>query len=344
MKYYIFDSKIFSLYDMNNNLKKLSKFIIENRSDINIEQDHKTKLFDSIKVLSKTPISNIFNYDRSLTNTVNLVDLTTSSDIPEILLWKHFNVDVKIIEQFNKQAYNALSVFTEYRDKILYNITDILSADKTKITNHHIFLKSIARDLCSRSYFNYDDMWLTGKLLRQLVDFYSMAMSMTISRIYNFEYQEQIYIATIFAYYFVSKCIDNPEDAKAFVRSCKFLGDNLTISATMRGIEEALEEKDITEFSTQEQLIMILKELSPKRIDNMDVKVFNTMCRTFNLDQITSIMSIDYPAYWLYNVLCVLSGDKSNLMFTFKRGNYMKKAIEFGRDLIIDKNFYSSLR
>jgi hypothetical protein len=328
---------------MHSDLKQLSRFIIENRDEITINHERKVELLNGISTLSKTPISDVFNnYKDKIIDMFSLIDLSSTSNIPDLLFWKHFNTDVKIVKQLDKNIYNSLCTFREYQDKVIYNITDILSTDKTKIANNHSILKIISRDLCSRSYFNYSEMWLTGKLLRELCALYSMSISATISRIYNFDYQEQAFIATIFAYYFSLKCIKDNDDVKSFVISMTELGDRMVIRTTLSRIDENLEEDGI-ELNNQTNLIKVLKGLSPKRIDNMTVKVFNTIGRNFNLDQISSIISLEYPPYWLYNVLCAISGDKSNLAFTFKRLNTMKKAIEFGKSLVSDKAFRDSI-
>jgi len=344
MKKNLYDNDLLQMSNIENNLNKLVEFIIKNRQEIYIDTQ-KTSSITSFPMLSKNSINLIYHKYKFLSNLDlhSLIYIFDKETIPDILFWKHLNVDFSIVNDIYPKISNTISVFPEYNKKIIYNLTDILNKERTKILNVTQFQKDIVRDLCSRSYNAFENMWLTGKLLIDLANFYSMTISFNISRVYNFSYQEQTLLATIFSYYFLTKCISNKKEKISFMNNLDFLGNRSTIVSIVNSILDIIDENKYEDLDDQNKLIKIIYEISPHRIKSLTIKTFNSMCRTFNLNQIVSLLSIDNPGYWLYNILSSMSGDKTNLFFIFKKINYTKKAIVFCDDIYNSSEFFKSL-
>lgn len=345
MKQSLFDANINQFHDFDYSLRKFSEFLAQNRSSIYIDQNRREYLLNSIIMISKSPLSLFYHkiYDMTKLNMFGLLDLSKTSNFPEILLLKYMSIDTLFLKEYNQPIYNVIKTFPEFSDKIITNITTLLNKDRNKIIDITSFQKIVVRDLCSRSYGTYQNRWLSGKLLEYLTDFYSMAISNNLARVYNFSFQEQINIAIILAYYFVTKCIDNFDEKINFISNLKFLGSKNTIDSIVKSIVEFIKEKNYNELDNQQKLIETIKVLSPQRIVNLDLKIFNTLCRTFNSDQIVSLISIDYPGYWLYNIFTTTSIEKNNLYFIFKRINYLKKANQFMIELLNSPIFIESV-
>lgn len=345
MKENIFNIEFTKITNMEQNIQKLIKFIIDNRTDIYIDTNQMNEI-TSFPSLNKSPVSLIYQKYKKLSNLdiFSLIYILDKANIPDILFWKYINIDLEAIKDVYPKQHNAISMLPEYRSKIIFNITDILNREKTKILNATYFQKIIIRDLCSRYYNNFEDSWMNRKLLTDLTNFYSMTISFNISRVYNFSFQEQILLSTIFSYYFLTKCINDKAQKISFMNNLTFLGNRNIIVSVIDLIQDIISENKYEDIDNQTKLIKVIHEILPNRIKTLDKKVFNTMCRNFNSDQIVSLMSIDYPGYWLYNVLTAVSGDKTNLYFIFKKLNYMKKAIVFSDDLINSAQFFQSIK
>ena len=260
-----------------------------------------------------------------------------------MLYWKYMNADYVSIKHSYPSLANAISSLPEYHNRILYNLSDIIDKDQTKILNVTEFQKTVIRDLCSRSYSNFNDMWLTGDLLISLTDFYSMTISFNISKLYNFSYSEQLFLAIIFSYYFLTKCIKDKSEKIRFMNNLSYIGNKSTIVSVVNLIQDIIEEHKFNDIENQQQLLTVIQEISPKRIKSLDVKVFNTLYRNFNYNQIISLISVDYLGYWLYNVLTAISGDKSNLYFILKKINAFKNVVVFADKLLKSPIFYKTI-
>lgn len=331
--------------NIESNLQKLVKFIIDNRTNIYIDTVQ-TKAITSFPILSKSPISLIYQKYKNLHNLdiFSLIYSFEKENIPDILFWKYLNIDFGGLKDLYPKHHAMIASFPEYNSSIVFNLSDILNKERTKILNTTYFQKIIVRDLCSRAYSNFDDSWLNGELLSELTNFYSMIISFNISRIYNFSFQEQTLLSTIFSYYFLTKCINDKERKLQFLNTLNFLGNKNIIVSVVSLINDIIAENNFGDIDTQDKLIKTIHEIAPHRITNLNKTVFNTMCRNFNSDQIVSLMSIDYPGYWLYNILTSVSGDKTGLYFIFKKLNVMKKAIVFADNLLNSSEFFKSLR
>lgn len=344
MKKNLYNIDIIKMLDIDKNLTELNRFLIKNRTDIYIDTDKKNKLLD-FSLLSRNFISTMYEKFKTVSNLdmFSFIQTFGHEEIPDILFWKYLNIDYYIIRDIFPNQYSVINSLPEYRSRILYNLHEILDKDLTKILNVTQFQKTVVRDLCSRSYNNFSDMWLTGDLLINLTDFYSMTTSFNISKLYNFSYPEQTLLSTIFSYYFLTKCIRDKDEKIKFMNNLSFLGNKVTIVSVVNIIQDIIEENGYIDIETQEQLLKVVHEISPKQIKSLDLKVFNTLYRNFGSDQIVSLISVDYPGYWLYNLLAAISGDKTNLYFILKKINKFKDVIVFSDNLLKSPMFFRSL-
>jgi hypothetical protein len=281
--------------------------------------------------------------DLDLLRIISLINLHDINGVPEFFLLKHMNLDVCTVQSLDNRLYEALNVFPEYKNKIIFNITEYLNKDMTKIMNINLFQNFIIRDMLSRSYFLYKDIWLNRNLLFDLTKFYAVPISSTLGRIYNLNMQEQSIIGCILSYFFLSKCIDDKNAVLSFLPSLYFLGSNTIINENLKHILELEEKYPFNKGSNLIELVGMIKELSPVRLDVLDMVKFNTSLRTFNSNPIISLISGEYPPYWCYNVFACLSGNTSNLTFMFKRLNLMTEAIKFTNDFLKYDKFFNNL-
>lgn len=335
----IYETDLMKAIDSKSYLKKMTSFLAHSRGTISISDKISSLIYNPSNILLNTIISDLFKLflKENKIRLFSFIDLSSKKDIPEILLFNYINIDVLQLKHKFDSDYNVLKSFPEYNDRIIYNITDIISSNNTKIDGG-ILQQTIIRDLLSRSYFNFDENWLTPSILYYLTKFYAIPMSSNLGRIYNLNYQDQMMIATIFAIFFLQHCQKKP-GINPIIGRMDFLNRFINIKDITDVIEKEYKNKDLT----FEDVASIIKILLPQRLSSLNAKSIYTLGRNANLNQVTSLISTEYPPYWCYNVLLAISGIKSNLYHTLKKLNMLNDLTKFGVEIRKSNQLISSV-
>jgi len=335
----IYDTPIISSINPEKNLNDAISFLANSRGSISVSSKISKLIYDPSNILLNTIISDIFKkfLKENKLNLFFFADLSTKTSIPEILLYNYINIDVFQLKDKFKHAYDALKSFPEYHNRIIYNITDIISANNTKLDSS-ILHQIVVRDLLSRSYYNFDRDWLTPSILYYLTKFYAISISSNFGRIYNLNYKDQMIIATIFSIYFLQQC-HSEKGINPLISRMDFLSKFINIKDIVDLIKDEHGDKDLS-FT---DLISVIKIALPQRLSDINQKTIYSLGRNFNINQIMSLISLDYPPYWCYNVLLAISGIKSNLYHTLKKLNLMNDLVKFGTEIKSSKQFMDSI-
>ena len=344
MKISIYNTPLISQVNKNT-LQNLLQYLIHNRFTIVLNKDKMTMLINDIPTMSRNTISEFFdklhetNYEY-----FSFISTLFKSDIPECLLYNHFNVDIYELKSFKDSSLNILDTVPEYKDKIIFNLNAVLNKEQTKILDVITFQKVMVRSLCSRSYYNFKNAWINGSFINMLCKFYSIPIASNLSRLYNLSMSEMYNLAIIYAYFFVNKCTEIPsEDQRKLLSNYHYLGSSSNINNVTNLIDESLQKKYSSPyFDSLNKLVYIINEIAPKRLSNLDLKHFYTISRSFNYNSLVSLISIEYPGYWLYNLYTVTSGERNNLYFLMTNTNLLKETIQFISDLNYNPVFFSS--
>lgn len=339
----ILDSVILSSVNIINEIPNLTKYLINNRNSIVIPNDKLFILFKNIPYMSHSPITDFYNIIKQDDfEPFCFISTIDKSAVPDILLYKHFNIDFNFFNTIIPNKIQNIQYLPEFKNKIIINLLEYLDVKQTKILDVSGFYKILVRTLCSRSYDTFENVWINRDFIDFLTKTYSFIIGSNIARIFNFSIQEQSTLNIILAYYFINKCIISDNKTKInFISNLSYLGNKIKILDTLNTIDDILNKKPFTEISS---LIFILKELSPNSLNKLNLSSFMTLVRTFNYNNLISIISIDYPGYWLYNLFCSVSGDRNNIFFIAKKINLLKEIIIFINNLLYNSMFIKSLQ
>ena len=339
----ILDSVILSSVNIINEIPNLTKYLINNRNSIVIPNDKLTILFKNIPYMSHSPITDFYNIIKQDDfESFCFISTIDKSAVPDILLYKHFNIDFNFFNSIIPNKIQNIQYLSEFKNKIIINLLEYLDVKQTKILDVSGFYKILTRTLCARSYDTFEDIWINRDFIDFLTKTYSLIIGSNIARIFNFSIQEQSTLNIVLAYYFINKCIISDHKIKInFISNLSYLGNKIKILDTLNTIDDILNKKPFTEISS---LIFVLKELSPNSLNKLNLSSFMTLVRTFNYNNLISIISIDYPGYWLYNLFCSVSGDRNNIFFIAKKINLLKEIIIFINNLLYNSIFIKSLQ
>lgn len=317
------------------------KFLIDNVHSITFSHDEEIKLLDTHDSMMHTPMSDLYKQasDEEKLSNIRLLILDKIDKVPSWFLISWLDIDTMTLRQSDKQSSDILNSISEYRDKILIDITSYYSNKKRVISDTSSFYGRIIRNLLCRSYHTSQRMWLSPNIIYLLAKFYAIILSTKIGKIYNLNYKEQMVAATALTVYFVNKCSDQTEVIDPMMGKMDFVRKNIDT----KPIYEFIEERYTNESYDLEGVIQTILEFSPSRISNFTKSTFYSMNAHLTSNQMISLIALEYPPYWCYLILSALSGDKSNLFHSIRSLNLKSDAVSFQVDLLKSSSFIRSL-
>ena len=304
--------------DYDNQLKQVVKYLIQNRLAV------KDPLFlqpiFNVKPFTKTIINELFD------QTVNsgyinefaslYIDKTVDNNVPDLLTLSSIAIDLK-----NNPVTSPLAPFKELKDKILVNISTLIRTNtatrSVQVSDINELHSMYVKGLLTRS-FAMSDGWLTSSLCTYLIKSFCLPISSIIARNEYLTYPEQLQVAMVFAFY-MSQLLGRKTDSLVkpplFFRNT-YLGNMQDLNNFAARIESySTDGLDIPKCCA------IVAELGPQRLQKFNADLFYRSCTSLgpSQDTITTHIAFENPAYWLYLVLQVLSGNKvGSLVNQFK--------------------------
>lgn len=338
----ILDTTIGKGVDLKSHIADTLKFLISNKSSIVLPNVEREKLIKSANTPMRTVISDLFSSlleDEKL-GIFQFLNLSHIEKIPASFLITWLDLDVRQMSKYDRHFYDVLSVIPEYKDKILLDITPFISRDGSRLVDISTFQAKIVRDALCRSYSLSESEWLSPTLIYYFAKFYSIVISNRLGRIYNLTYQEQMVIAAVLSVYFINKCSPVEMPDNSMMRRLDYVNRIVDTTDIMDTVQRKVSEAG--KFTIKE-VVDVIVELSPTRLGKFNVhSLFSTMLN-LSSNQLISIISLEYPPFWCFNVLDAMSGAKTSLYHTIKTSGLGKETGKLATELVNSKTFSRSI-
>jgi hypothetical protein len=328
--------------NISNYAKNASKFLIDHVDDIVLPKEVEYKLLNTQDTIVKTIIGELYHQavaEDKLSDIFTLLDLNSISKIPSWFLISWLDIDVLALQTTDKNSYSVISSMTNYRDKILVDITPYINRKTGKIKDLTGFQVRIIRNLLTRSYYQFDNQWLSTNLIYLITKFYSLAIGGKISSVYNLTVPEQSIIATILAVHFTNRCTTSKDIINPIMYKMDFLTRNVDIKTILNHIDSKY--KGDT-FSLSD-VVEVMIELGPSRMDGFTLSTFFSMNANLLSNNLMSLLSLEYPPYFVIGLLEAISGSKSSLLYLLKNMQLNKDIQTFTAEILRTKSFIHAL-
>ena len=327
--------------NVNDYARNARKFLLDNVSRITFSHDEEVKLLGTQESMMHTVMSDL--YQQALVEgkleMFRLLILDRIDKIPSWFLISWLDIDTLELRDTDKQSADVLNTISEYRDKILIDITPFYSSKKKGISDTSNFHSRMVRDMMGRSYYKAEGMWLTSNLVYQLTKFFSLIISSKIGKTYNLGYQEQFITATALAVFFVNRCTQNTEVINPMMGKMDFLRRVLDTQP----IYDYIEEKYTVATYDLKAVVDTILQFSPSRMGNFNISTLYSMNQHLTSNQVISLIALEYPPYWCHLLVSALSGDKSSMYHSIKTLNLRREAVEFQNELLKTSSFIRAL-
>ncbi len=316
-----------------NTLSDLIDFLIDSRSYI-LPTQRKNELFktrfsgnsllsEMIHKLSVLGKEQEYSLIKLPSKTIALREVVDMSFIP---------FDILQMKELITNPLTSLSLLPELNDKMIINITDITKANG-EFSDASQFHYRVARDFLSRSYYvSSASVWVSPTFVRYIAKVYNMTVGGQIARLFGLSSIVQTFVQAVFCLFFVGK-MTSVEQAPAFIKSNP-KGIGLSDSSDLVQIFAFVE--DVLGKKSPENLVEVCKVIDAYGHDQLmgpsgsrlSIPVLNTKFASLFSDSHVSMIALEYPPYFAFLVLLVLSNIRIGLSFPMKNMNAIREGHE----------------
>ena len=309
-----------------------------------IIRDSKLRDIASQRLFSSTPVNKLFRGIAVSGKIENFLFLdysaTADSNVPEILTADDLCIDGGAITNPPVPAFAR---------KCWINITPILG--KKDAYNDNLFFTDTSQlaQLVTRAAlcqaYNDKDMWLTVKQALFSIELYATIMAQVITNTYTLNPDERRFIMTLFALYAAQ--LTGPANADKrippMIMRCPFLGSGADIMQVVEASEPYLPKEGDHELSLP-TIVNIINNIGPSRMKNYTIQMLYRSMSASSIDSSTMVIALDYPPYWVYQLLRVASGYKNPIVSGIVKTLGLKNKLQgFADDVADNPNLIQSL-
>jgi len=300
-------------------------------------------LKSSVKMTVATPITEIYTRaaDLDKLSCFTMFDLSRATDIPTILTVSEIAIDGKYISNSMPDIFQNvwINLTPFFKSNDAYNRI-------SQITDTIQLAQNVARGLLCMSY-NDSDAWLTPSLRIQIIEIYSLCMTMRMKTLFDLNVEEYQLVRLLFAAY-MAQMLDEQQSASEIppiLYSCKFLfmdtGTPRTIDDRFEGISEVRNRVGADMRLSIDAICKILAEKGPDRMKKLlKAPSFYQFMSRSPTDSQSMLVAIDYPPYFVYMLLNNLRGGKNPFFQSLiKFGDMKRTLVKFTTELIGSRMF-----
>lgn len=320
-------------------------FLIKNPEVVMREKG--LEILKNLRIHTRTPMTDIFIHlvEAEKLPMFTITDMTISREsIPELFTLNDITVDGKYLNASIPKTYQNAWI----------NLTPILSkrdaynsAGGFSIADIPTMAALFARGALCMSYNdNASQGWLSPVLNTFIVESYVSMIVPYIAQYYKLEYDERKLVETIFATYYAQ--LLQPEEmdpmSPPLLMRCGFLGSPAEIKLRLSVFEETRELNNMQRLSIG-SCCKLLTMVGPSRMKDFTAdKVYIPLTRSAVDSQAMSI-ALDYPPYWVYQLMTNVYGSKNPMLNNLIRYNEMKgKIMKFTMELNASKLFVERIK
>lgn len=334
------DTQFASSINVDRQMDGVIKFLIENRNIV-LSPDIVARA-TLVKPVIPTIINTLFEHlvtKQGLNLFATVYPAKTTFSVPDLIAMPQITIDLA-----SYSHAHALDSFSELKEKILVNIGHLIRTKGTDMYNYQIsdinqFHNLYVRGALCRSFYKSEG-WLTPSLCLTIIKTYALTLSNIVQQQYSLNYNDQLTAAAMFALY-MSQMLAHPREDMVKPRlfnMCNFIGNQGELDNIAMKVSDV--SKDGLNMVTTCELIA---RLCPGRVEGFHSGILFRRASNLGSDELSSMVAMDYPPYWVHQLLLSVSGSKVPLIFHLKGHKLVQEVQTFAHELNISPMFINHL-
>lgn len=206
---------------------------------------------------------------------------------------------------------------------------------------HGLYVRSA---LCTSYLLSHDKLWLTPKICSFIIESYNMIISHQIRVIYHVTDILLMKKIGFIVSCFMAQRLE-AEDKIGSVPDLIYRSGTWT-SSEIQGMVGELNQHGFT-FNKLYNIIDLcdmIKAIGGEKFHNFNLQQMSRLFTAGSIDKVFGSIAMEYPPYWVYQILLIASGTKHAVYNNiFKTGRMLDKFGSFANDINTCHNFIGSL-
>lgn len=300
-----------------------------------IGNNYITDIVHRLSVLGK---EDLFTLLRLPTKTASLKEAVDMTFLP---------IDLLQYEDKYPKFEKSLKLFPNLRNKMVINITDI-TKNTGEFSDISLFHYRLVRDFLSRSFYTSSgSAWLSPALVRYTAKVYSMTIASGLARFFGLSPLVQNFVQTLFCAFYITK-MTSVDIAPAFLKA---QGKFMNLPDTNDIVQILSFTKDVLGYQTPLSLEDIFKvidhydhdQLKSNGISRLSRPILSLRFASLYPESHFSVIALEYPPYFLFLMILVLSNVRIGLAFPMKQMNLLKEGHEVMDTLLKSPSLFNNL-
>jgi len=335
----ILDTEFAKVYNLKPMAKDAAKFLVAKRNLMDKTPEGYVQLVSDVNPMISSHMNTLFKnlVQRNKIKEIFMYSMIRGAvdDLPEILTIDDVVIDGKYIDT---------NVPSELQ-KCWVNITSSLSINRNdrtgllQVNDIPKLISSLVRAFLCMSY-NDSKEWLSPKAASFVIEYYTMAMEMVMDRLYNLNYEESVVPKLLFAWHYAELMADPKESSEVptlLTKTSHLFKGNLSGARLQELLKEIVEFKSGRSMNI-DTVVDCIKQFGVSRMKNLTKPNLYRYFSVSSADNTAMTIAMDYPPYFLHQILKVAAGGKHAILSTIYKSRFDKKYIEKTLDqIIIDK-------
>lgn len=301
---------------MTQSLNKVIKFLLEHK-DLMMDDESFHRIM-SFRSPVNTPISSI--YEKIIeTNARQIytcfIPPTGSNvvSVPDLLTLNSVTIDLGSLKNNDLVKY-----FPQYKNKIVINLGGLIKYPHPGgvpiITDSFEIQSLFVRGALCRSFLaNSSERWLTPSIMKFVVKTFALYLSSMIGQVRALNWIEQSSIALCFAAFISKKLSGNvANNIPIGLQSVDFVSRDVVTHFVDKNKSILEQPMDVN------KLAMLIATNGPERMTQFSSTELYTVCKSISQNPIMNLIMLEYPPYWVHQLLLVASGTKNRLAMLTK--------------------------
>lgn len=334
----IYDTAYGSSIAMVGQAKRAYAYLATNRSLITPSPEEMVAVA-GMRSLIRSTVVDLFRriVDEGVLDQFAIMNLAAANrDIPDILTMDELTIDGKYLPEppagFDRPWVNLTPLLAKRHSKSdPFAIVDVPRACG-------YFVRA---NLCAGYHdkaMSETEAWLAPSLEIFVIESYSMTVALLLQRLYNLDANETRLVQTLFAYHYArllsSRTVE--DGAPSILGRCAFLGSLADISTVIDLANEAAggQLATLNFFG----ICNVIAKLGPPRMRTFEPVVIVRLFSGSPADSQSMVLALDYPPYWIFQLLRYMSGAKNFVIGQMMNLQVMKRAsVKFEQALLTQR-------
>jgi hypothetical protein len=261
-------------------------------------------------------------------------------------------IDLMQMSALAPATAKSLAILPDLNNKLIINITDLVKAnggsDIINFSDITLFYNRVVRDFLSRSYYTSTaNAWMSPAFVSYVAKVYSMTIGGQLAKALRLSPLTRSFIQTVFAAFYVTK-MTSVEVAPLFLKAN---ARNLDMPAGPDLAQILALMMDVLGKATPESIEDVCKviheydhsQLSVRGVPLINRPMLNKLASSLFSESHTAVIALEYPPYFAYLILMVLSQIPIRLAYPMKNLNLLPAGKEVMDQLVKSPSFLQGL-